>query len=137
MAEIRRFARDFGTRLRRCVITSRFHSDVADATDEVISDRLSLACRKDFHCIVLVVRTQHDVIARHFDIYDDAIFSTQVTRLAWNSDNARWRVETDRRDNVEAQFVVLTTGPLNRPKLPDIPGIESFKGYSFHTDRAF
>ena len=74
-------------------------------------------------------------IANHFGIYDEAVFSTQVTRLAWNGDAARWQVETDRGDSFEAQFVVLTTGPLNRPKLPDIPGIELFTGHSFHTSR--
>ena len=74
-------------------------------------------------------------IANHFGIYDEAVFSTQVTRLAWNGDAARWQVETDRGDSFEAQFVVLTTGPLNRPKLPDIPGIDGFAGHSFHTSR--
>ncbi len=74
-------------------------------------------------------------IANHFGIYDEAVFSTQVTRLAWNGDAARWQVETDRGDSFEAQYVVLTTGPLNRPKLPDIPGIDGFAGHSFHTSR--
>ena len=29
----------------------------------------------------------------------------------------------------------VATGPLNRPKLPGIPGIETFKGHTFHTSR--
>ena len=29
----------------------------------------------------------------------------------------------------------MSNGPLNRPKLPGIPGVESFKGHSFHTSR--
>ena len=44
-------------------------------------------------------------------------------------------MRTDRGDEVRARFVVLTTGPLNRPKLLDIPRIESFAGHSFHTSR--
>ena len=74
-------------------------------------------------------------IADHFGIYDDAVFSTQVTRMTWQPEAAHWRVETDRGDDIQARFVVLTTGPLNRPKLPAIPGIESFAGHSFHTSR--
>ena len=35
----------------------------------------------------------------------------------------------------DARFVVMSNGPLNRPKLPGIPGIETFKGHSFHTSR--
>jgi cyclohexanone monooxygenase len=44
-------------------------------------------------------------------------------------------VETDRDDQIRARFVILAGGPLSRPKLPGIPGIESFKGHSFHTSR--
>jgi len=74
-------------------------------------------------------------IADHFGIYNQAVFSTQVTRMTWDGDAANWRVETDRGDDMRARFVVLTTGPLNRPKLPAIPGIDCFKGHSFHTSR--
>ena len=74
-------------------------------------------------------------IADHFGIYSQAVFSTQVTQMTWDGDSANWRVETNRRDDMRARFVVLTTGPLNRPKLPAIPGIDLFKGHSFHTSR--
>ena len=36
---------------------------------------------------------------------------------------------------MRAQFVAMGTGPLHRPKLPGIPGIETFEGHSFHTSR--
>ena len=36
---------------------------------------------------------------------------------------------------MKARFVVMSNGPLNRPKLPGIPGIDSFKGHTFHTSR--
>ena len=36
---------------------------------------------------------------------------------------------------MRARFVVMSNGPLNRPKLPGIPGIDSFKGHTFHTSR--
>ena len=36
---------------------------------------------------------------------------------------------------MRARFVVMANGPLHRPKLPGIPGIETFKGHSFHTSR--
>jgi cyclohexanone monooxygenase len=46
-----------------------------------------------------------------------------------------WVIRTDRGDAFTAQFVGLGTGPLHVPKLPGIPGIESFDGHSFHTSR--
>ncbi len=36
---------------------------------------------------------------------------------------------------MRARFVVMGTGPLHRPKLPGIPGLETFQGHSFHTSR--
>ena len=36
---------------------------------------------------------------------------------------------------IRARFVSLASGPLNRPKLPGIPGIRDFKGHTFHTSR--
>ena len=81
------------------------------------------------------IRTHCRRIAERYDLYRDALFSTQVKGLVWDGAAARWTVTTDRSDAVRARFVVLTTGPLNRPKLPDIAGIEDFAGHAFHTSR--
>jgi cyclohexanone monooxygenase len=74
-------------------------------------------------------------IGRKYDLYRDACFQTEVTDLRWDDDAARWIVSTNRGDRMAARFVVMSNGPLNRPKLPGIPGIESFRGHSFHTSR--
>ncbi len=74
-------------------------------------------------------------IAKEYDLYDGAIFQTKVTELHWLEDEARWLVKTDRDDTLRARFVVMSTGPLNRPKLPSIPGIDEFEGHTFHTSR--
>ncbi len=74
-------------------------------------------------------------IGRHFGLYERALFQTVISRMEWLEDEARWLVETDRGDAIRARFVILAGGPLSRPKLPGIPGIESFRGHSFHTSR--
>lgn len=74
-------------------------------------------------------------IARHYDLYRDACFQTGVTGMDWDEGTGRWTITTDRDDAMTAQFVVMATGPLNRPKLPGIPGIGSFEGHTFHTSR--
>jgi cyclohexanone monooxygenase len=74
-------------------------------------------------------------IAGHFDLYRDTCFHTDVTGLEWDEDSARWLLTTDRGDAMRARFVLLSPGPLDRPKLPGIPGIGDFKGHAFHTSR--
>ncbi|WP_425838168.1 flavin-containing monooxygenase [Streptomyces fractus] len=74
-------------------------------------------------------------IAERFDLYEDAVFSTAVTSLTWDGGAHRWVVTTDRGDVFHATYVVTATGTLSEPKLPGIPGIEDFKGHTFHTSR--
>lgn len=74
-------------------------------------------------------------LARTFDLYRDVCFQTRVEELRWDEDAARWIAHTNRGDRIRARYVCLATGPLNRPKLPGIPGIDSFRGHSFHASR--
>ena len=74
-------------------------------------------------------------IGRHFGLYENALFSTEVKALDWDSGNHVWVVRTNRGDEFTAKYVAMGTGPLHRPKLPGIPGIERYAGHSFHTSR--
>lgn len=74
-------------------------------------------------------------IADHFGLYDKALLSTEVTDVVWDEANDRWIIRTNRGDEIRSQFVLMSTGPLHRPKLPAISGIETFGGHSFHTSR--
>ena len=62
-------------------------------------------------------------------------FQTEVTEMRWDEDATRWIISTNRGDRMRARFVCMANGPLNRPKLPGIPGIETFEGHTFHTSR--
>ncbi|ORW47033.1 monooxygenase [Mycobacterium paraense] len=74
-------------------------------------------------------------IAKHFGLYDGAIFSTQVRTMRWDDSIKRWRLRTNRGDDIRARFVVMTQGSYNRPKLPGIPGLMDFRGHVFHSAR--
>ena len=74
-------------------------------------------------------------IARHYRLYDNACLQTEITAMTWDEASARWIIETNRGDRMKAHYVVMSNGPLNRPKLPGIPGISTFKGHTFHTSR--
>jgi len=74
-------------------------------------------------------------VGEYFGLYELALFQTRVKDAAWQEDRKRWRLTTDRGDVLDARFLIQATGPANRPKLPQIPGIDRFQGHSFHTAR--
>ena len=74
-------------------------------------------------------------IGEKFDLYRDACFQTQIKDIRWSEEEYRWIITTNRNDVMRARYVVMSNGPLNRPKLPGIPGIETYKGHTFHTSR--
>ncbi|WP_283613105.1 flavin-containing monooxygenase [Mycolicibacterium poriferae] len=77
-------------------------------------------------------------MGKHFGLYDGALFSTQVRELLWDDSAKRWRISTDRGDEIAARFVVMAQGSYNRPKLPGIPGIQEYReagGHVFHSAR--
>ncbi|MFF0158161.1 flavin-containing monooxygenase [Streptomyces sp. NPDC005263] len=81
------------------------------------------------------IRQHARAIGRHFGLYDQACFQTCATELRWEEAQSQWLVATDRGDRIRARYVVVSSGTLSRPKLPGIPGIETFKGHTFHTSR--
>lgn len=75
-------------------------------------------------------------IAKHYNLYENAVFQARVQGVAWDDDALLWSVSTDRGDEVRARYLVLATGGiLHRPKLPGIPGLKDFKGPWFHSSR--
>ena len=74
-------------------------------------------------------------IGEKYDLYRNACFQTEVTGLEWDEATSRWIISTSRNDRMKARFVCMSNGPLNRPKLPGIEGIERFQGHTFHTSR--
>jgi cyclohexanone monooxygenase len=79
---------------------------------------------------------QHSIdIAKHYDLYRDTCFQTEVTGMEWDDTSTHWIIRTNRGDAMKARFVAMANGPLTRPKLPGIPGVEKFKGHTFHTSR--
>ncbi len=74
-------------------------------------------------------------IADKFGFADKALVHTLANTLRWDDEIKRWRVGTNRGDEIRARFVIIAAGVLNMPKLPAIPGIDAFKGKIFHTSR--
>jgi cation diffusion facilitator CzcD-associated flavoprotein CzcO len=74
-------------------------------------------------------------VGRHYDLYPRSLFQTRVSEMRWDEHDSRWTVTTDRGDVLRAHHVIVSSGSLNRPKLPGLPGLRDFKGHTFHTSR--
>jgi 4-hydroxyacetophenone monooxygenase len=69
---------------------------------------------------------------------EDIVFETEVRSLAWDEDSSEWHVSIDGPDGervLRANGVITAVGFLNRPKLPEIEGMLTFQGRSFHSAR--
>jgi cation diffusion facilitator CzcD-associated flavoprotein CzcO len=62
-------------------------------------------------------------------------FSTTVEGARWDDEAQLWRVTLAGGESLSAQFLIAATGFLSQPRLPDIPGIETFAGRTIHTAR--
>ena len=76
-------------------------------------------------------------VTDRFRLREHIRFATEVVRCDWDAAANLWRVRVRAKDGTEevlnAAAVVSAVGQLNRPRLPDIKGRETFKGPSFHT----
>jgi cation diffusion facilitator CzcD-associated flavoprotein CzcO len=72
-------------------------------------------------------------VADRFDLRKDITFNTTVESCIWNEETKRWSVTTSGGETVIAQFVVMATGCLSVPKVPDIPRVDQYRGRLYHT----
>ncbi|WP_448623519.1 flavin-containing monooxygenase [Geodermatophilus sp. URMC 64] len=77
-----------------------------------------------------------DRVARKYGVIDRFTFGAEVTELVWDEADARWQItylKDGQRVETSANAVVTAAGYLSRPQLPQVPGIETFQGASFHS----
>jgi cation diffusion facilitator CzcD-associated flavoprotein CzcO len=110
----------------QCDTASMVYMPLLEETGHMPSEKYAHAPEILAHC---------QRIGRKYGLYDNALFHTEVVSLDWDEAGSRWLIRTNRGDAFTAQYVGMGTGPLHVPKLPGIPGIESFEGHSFHTSR--
>ncbi|MGF7235994.1 MAG: flavin-containing monooxygenase [Frankia sp.] len=80
-----------------------------------------------------ILRYLEDVADR-FDLRRHVRFGADMTGSRWDEAAGRWQVRTS-RGALTADTLVLATGPLSNPRVPDWPGLDSFTGEVFHSAR--
>ena len=74
-------------------------------------------------------------VADRFDLRRDIKLETRVSSAVFDEAAGRWTVSTDKGDVVSARFCIMATGCLSVTNDPKFPGMETFKGKSYHTGR--
>src|SRR6187399_3421975 len=72
-------------------------------------------------------------VADRFNLRPDIQFDTRVDNAVFDEATSLWSVTTSDGKTVLAKFVVLATGCLSNARMPDIKGLDRFKGKVYHT----
>ena len=72
-------------------------------------------------------------VAERFDLKRDIQFETNVTAAHYDSAANLWRIETDAGDRVTARYFITGIGCISTGNVPDIPGLDGFRGDWHHT----
>lgn len=110
----------------QCDVESYVYLPLLEETNFIPSEKY--ASRDEIFTHIKRIATQYDLQRR-------AYFDTKVEEMRWSEVDARWIVSTNRGDRIKAHYVIISPGPLNRPKLPGIRGLADYEGHIFHTCR--
>ncbi|MEU0334161.1 NAD(P)/FAD-dependent oxidoreductase [Streptomyces sp. NPDC006193] len=80
------------------------------------------------------IRAYLEHVTDLFGVRPHLRLGSEVTLMTWDGERLRWTIETT-RGTLTADVVVSATGPLSDPRIPAIPGLESFPGKVFHSAR--
>jgi cyclohexanone monooxygenase len=72
-------------------------------------------------------------VADRFDLRPAITFGTRVVSAVYDELSAWWLIETDRGHRVTARYCIMAVGCLSLGRIPDFPGLESFRGQAYHT----
>jgi cyclohexanone monooxygenase len=72
-------------------------------------------------------------VADRFELRRDICFDTRVAAAHYDEASGLWTVRTDRGETLRARYCVMATGCLSATRVPELPGLESFRGKTYHT----
>jgi cation diffusion facilitator CzcD-associated flavoprotein CzcO len=79
------------------------------------------------------IRAYLEHVAKEFGILPHVRFGTEVTAAAFDEAAGRWDVTTADGETTAYDVLIGATGQLSRPKVPDVPGRDTFAGAQFHS----
>ena len=81
------------------------------------------------------IRAYIEDVAHQHDLLRHVRFGVEVASAHWDANAGTWTVRTTAGEELTAEILVSAVGQLHRPSIPKIPGLEDFRGASFHSAR--
>ena len=72
-------------------------------------------------------------IADKFDLHKDIQFDARVVSAIFDDDDNVWNVTLQNGGQARAQFLITAVGPISTPVMPNIEGLDDFRGEAYHT----
>ncbi|MFT4572785.1 MAG: cation diffusion facilitator CzcD-associated flavoprotein CzcO [Hyphomicrobiaceae bacterium] len=70
--------------------------------------------------------------AQRFGVADSVLVNHELNHAVWNQQARHWEMQTS-QGVFHSRFIVMACGPMHKPVVPKIPGLESFPGATFHS----
>lgn len=71
--------------------------------------------------------------ARKHGVLSHIRFRSELVAASYDAGQSRWNVQLASGDTLSAQFLVSAVGQLHRPRIPTLPGADTFRGTQFHS----
>jgi len=79
------------------------------------------------------IQAYFEEVARRYGVGEQIQYGKEITRCEF--EDGRWKIEMSDGSTDAGDFVIAATGVLHHPAYPDIEGLDSFEGATFHSAR--
>ncbi|KAE9401516.1 FAD/NAD(P)-binding domain-containing protein [Gymnopus androsaceus JB14] len=81
------------------------------------------------------IQSYLNYVEEKLDLKRDIYFNNRVDSAKWDESSRLWSISTSSGLFIRTQFLILCTGALSKPFIPDIKGLSTFRGPCHHTSR--
>ncbi|KAL2816974.1 FAD/NAD(P)-binding domain-containing protein [Aspergillus granulosus] len=86
-----------------------------------------------FYATSREIQSYLESVVRQYNLLPHISFNSLVTHAEWSSSRGVWSIEIENHSPIESEILINAGGILNHPQMPEIPGLEDFKGPLLHT----
>ncbi|KAL2830436.1 hypothetical protein BJY01DRAFT_254623 [Aspergillus pseudoustus] len=79
------------------------------------------------------IQSYLETVVKQYNLLPHIIFNSLATHATWSASRGTWSIEIANHGTVESEILINAGGILNNPQMPDIPGLDGFKGSLLHT----